>query len=147
MLHCSNYFQCNSQEERLTTKDHHLSFYINQQPLSREIATFSTLFMSGSAWSRKKRETKCWIILCTLVSVFMKRHPNHFMIVNLHKTRLKEKKVSISIIQFLYLFQPCKKRLLWAKLTYQFLARFPVFSHGIQVHPMPYKLLITSYIL
>ena len=111
--------------------------------MSREIATFSTLFMSGSAWSRKKRETKCWIILCTLVSVFMKRHPNHFMIVNLHKTRLKEKKVSNSIIQFLYLFLPCKKRLLWAKLTYQFLARFPVFSHGIQVHPMPSKLLIS----
>ena len=41
-------------------------------------------------------------------------------------------------------FSPAK-RLLWAKLTNQFLTRFPVFSHGIQVHPMPSKLLITPY--
>ena len=39
----------------------------------------------------------------------MKRHPNSFMIVDLRKTRLKEKKVSNSIILFFYLFLPCKK--------------------------------------
>ena len=76
---------------------------------------------------------------------FMKQHPNSFVIVNLYKTRLKEKKFSNSTI-FVSL-SPLQTRLLWAKLTYQFLARFPLFSHGIQVLPMPSKLLITSYIL
>ena len=40
---------------------------------------------------------------CFLVSGFMKRHRNSVMIVNLHKTRLEEKKVDDSIIQYLYL--------------------------------------------
>ena len=39
---------------------------------------------------------------CFLVSGFMKRHRNSVMIVNLHKTRLEEKKVDNSIIQYLY---------------------------------------------
>ena len=40
---------------------------------------------------------------CFLVSGFMKRHRISVMIVNLHKTRLEEKKVDNSIIQYLYL--------------------------------------------
>ena len=37
---------------------------------------------------------------CFLVSGFMKRHRISVMIVNLHKTRLEEKKVDNSIIQY-----------------------------------------------
>ena len=39
---------------------------------------------------------------CFLVSGFMKRHRISVMIVNLHKTRLEEKKADNSIIQYLY---------------------------------------------